>query len=89
MLVLDFNQISKNDVNVAGGKGANLGEMTKCGIAVPCGFVVTAEAYRLFIEENNLKADFSAKLEQVQNDEANLLAAAEHFRAAIKNAARA
>ena len=87
MLVLDFNQISKNDVNIAGGKGANLGEMTKCGITVPGGFVVTAEAYRLFIEENNLKADFSAKLEQAQNDEAKLLAAAEHFRAAIKNAA--
>lgn len=87
MLVLDFNQISKNDVNVAGGKGANLGEMTKCGIVVPGGFVVTAKAYRLFIEENNMKADFSAKLEQTQNDETKLLAAAEHFRAAIKNAA--
>ena len=87
MLVLDFNQISKNDVNIAGGKGANLGEMTKCGIAVPGGFVVTAEAYRLFIEENNLKADFSDRLEQAQNDETKLLAAAEHFRAAIKNAA--
>lgn len=87
MLVLDFNQISKNDVNIAGGKGANLGEMTKCGIAVPGGFVVTAEAYRLFIEENNLKADFSDRLEQAQNDETKLLAAAEHFRTAIKNAA--
>ena len=86
MLVLDFNQIAKKDVDIAGGKGANLGEMTQCGITVPGGFVVTAEAYRLFIEENNLKADFSARLEQAGNDESKLLAAAEHFRTSIKNA---
>jgi len=87
MLVLDFNQISKKDIDIAGGKGANLGEMTASAIPVPNGFVITAEAYRLFIEENNLKEDFSARLEKAQNDEAKLLEAAEHFRAAIKNAA--
>lgn len=87
MLVLDFNQISKKDIDIAGGKGANLGEMTASSIPVPNGFVITAEAYRLFIEENNLKEDFSARLEEAQNDESNLLEAAEHFRAAIKNAA--
>lgn len=87
MLVLDFNQISKKDIDIAGGKGANLGEMTASSIPVPNGFVITAEAYRLFIEENNLKEDFSARLEEAQNDESKLLEAAEHFRAAIKNAA--
>ena len=86
MLVLDFNQIAKKDVDIAGGKGANLGEMTASAIPVPNGFVITAEAYRQFIDENNLKEDFSAQLEQAQNDEAKLLEAAEHFRVSIKNA---
>ncbi len=45
-----FNEIKKTDVPVAGGKGANLGEMTNAGFPVPPGFVVTAQAYKYFIE---------------------------------------
>ena len=33
------------DVGVVGGKGASLGELTRAGIAVPPGFVVTVEAF--------------------------------------------
>ena len=40
-----FNEITKQDVAVAGGKGANLGELTRAGLPVPQGFVVTAPAY--------------------------------------------
>ncbi|MFH1601855.1 MAG: phosphoenolpyruvate synthase [Candidatus Shapirobacteria bacterium] len=43
--VLWFDEIDKNDINLAGGKGANLGEMTKMGIPVPPGFVVSVLAY--------------------------------------------
>lgn len=38
--------LSRADVAVAGGKGANLGELLRAGYAVPPGFVVTTGAYR-------------------------------------------
>ena len=43
--VRDFETLSRNDTPIAGGKGANLGEMTAAGLPVPPGFVVTAQAY--------------------------------------------
>lgn len=49
-MILDFNEIKKEDVLVAGGKGANLGEMTSAKINVPSGFVITADAYRRFFK---------------------------------------
>jgi len=53
--ILWFDKIDKDDISQVGGKGANLGEMTKIGIPVPPGFVVTAQAYFYFLKENNLK----------------------------------
>ena len=38
-LIKKFNQLGKNDVSLAGGKGASLGEMTQAVISVPDGFV--------------------------------------------------
>lgn len=38
--------LSAADLAVAGGKGANLGELVAAGFAVPPGFVVTTDAYR-------------------------------------------
>lgn len=63
-ILLPFNQISKNDVPLVGGKGASLGEMTSAGVPVPPGFVVTTEAFTLYnkqeipldIQEQILKA---------------------------------
>lgn len=49
-----FNDISKEDIADVGGKGANLGEMTRAHFPVPNGFVVTAQAYYTFLKENNL-----------------------------------
>ncbi|MCR5323126.1 MAG: phosphoenolpyruvate synthase [Lachnospiraceae bacterium] len=49
-----FNEIGKNDIAIAGGKGANLGEMTRAGIPVPHGAVLTAEAYDRFMEINGI-----------------------------------
>jgi pyruvate,water dikinase len=43
-----FDEITKNDVPLVGGKGANLGEMTRAGLPVPPGFCVVADAYREF-----------------------------------------
>lgn len=53
-LVVEFKDIDKSDLSLVGGKGANLGEMTKAGFPVPSGFAVTVPAYNLFLEENNI-----------------------------------
>ena len=45
--VLDLAQLGAADVALAGGKGANLGELTRLdGVRVPDGFCVTTDAYR-------------------------------------------
>ncbi|NOK04294.1 MULTISPECIES: phosphoenolpyruvate synthase [Myxococcus] len=43
--LLWFSELSREDVALAGGKGANLGEMTRAGLPVPPGFVITAAAF--------------------------------------------
>ena len=45
-----FDEISKENVGIVGGKGANLGELTKSKLPVPPGFCVTAQAYLKFID---------------------------------------
>ncbi len=52
-----FDDISKQDVAVAGGKGANLGELTRAGLPVPPGFVVTASAYLEALDIAGVRAD--------------------------------
>jgi len=45
-----FDDLRKEDIPVAGGKNANLGEMLSAGIPVPPGFAITAQTYKKFIE---------------------------------------
>ncbi len=51
ILTLELEAVTKEDVPIVGGKGANLGEMLRLGIPVPPGFTVTAYAYKYFIEK--------------------------------------
>ena len=45
--VLGFQEIDKTKLAMVGGKGANLGELSRIeGIRVPEGFCVTTEAYK-------------------------------------------
>lgn len=46
-LVVPLSAVGRADIALAGGKGANLGELTGAGLPVPSGFVVTTEAYRM------------------------------------------
>jgi phosphoenolpyruvate synthase/pyruvate phosphate dikinase len=51
--VLDFQEIDKSNLMLAGGKGANLGELSAIkGIRVPAGFCITTEAYKKATENN-------------------------------------
>jgi phosphohistidine swiveling domain-containing protein len=53
--IIPFQQLGQNDIASAGGKGANLGEMTTAGFPVPPGFVLTTEAYDAFVSEHGLQ----------------------------------
>ncbi|MFK0258904.1 PEP/pyruvate-binding domain-containing protein [Streptomyces sp. NPDC090445] len=45
-LVVALGLLGRTDPDIAGGKGANLGELVRAGFPVPAGFVVTTAAYR-------------------------------------------
>lgn len=49
-----FDEISKQDVSIVGGKGANLGELTHLNLPVPPGFCISSRAYEEFIEFEKL-----------------------------------
>jgi rifampicin phosphotransferase len=50
--VLGFQDIDKTKIMVVGGKGANLGEISKVeGIRVPDGFCISTEAFKKIIGE--------------------------------------
>ena len=87
MYILGFDEITKNDVARAGGKGANLGEMTGCGIPVPRGFVICADGYRHFIQENGLDEKFASLLAGAGDSEDKLIPAASAMRELILNSA--
>ena len=53
--IIPFTELGKNDIPAAGGKGANLGELTNAGLPVPPGFVLTTEAYDTFVQEHRLQ----------------------------------
>ncbi|MBI4054087.1 MAG: hypothetical protein HY397_02030 [Candidatus Doudnabacteria bacterium] len=70
-LVRSFAQISHKDVQIAGGKGASLGEMTRAKIPVPPGFVVLSSAFDRFLEETDIGVDIEAILKKVNHKDIN------------------
>ena len=48
--IAGFDRIGKQDVAQVGGKAAGLGELTRAGLPVPPGFVLTTDAYRDFVD---------------------------------------
>jgi len=70
--ILWFDEVSKKDVLLVGGKNASLGEMyqnlTKKGIRVPNGFAVTASAYRHFLSFNKIDVDIFRIMKNVNTN---------------------
>ncbi len=60
--VVWFHEVGKEDIAIVGGKGANLGEMTKAGFPVPPGFIVTANAYRHFLDVTHIRSKIESAL---------------------------
>ncbi len=64
-----FTDLRKDDVALAGGKGANLGEMARAGLPVPPGFVLLTPAYRAFVAANGLQAEIERLADQARPED--------------------
>ena len=64
-----FAQLNKTNIPTAGGKGANLGEMTTAGLPVPAGFVLTTEAYDAFVQVHGLQQQIVELAQTVSADD--------------------
>ncbi|MGN9865160.1 phosphoenolpyruvate synthase [Bacillus swezeyi] len=67
--VLNFHEIDKDQLSEAGGKGANLGEMTKAGLPVPHGFCVSTFAYRMLIKNSREMDRLFDQLDSLKYDD--------------------
>lgn len=72
-----FDQLTKNDVGIVGGKNASLGEMishlSKMGVNVPGGFATTTHAYRDFLMSNGLTERIKQLLDPLDVSDINAL----------------
>ena len=75
-----FDEVRKEDIARAGGKGANLGELSRAGLPVPPGFVVITGAYDAFVEAGGLREEIIGLASRAE-DPAAFEAAAEKIRA--------
>ncbi len=87
MRIAWFGELSKNDVSIAGGKGANLGELVRAGAPVPEGFVVTAQAYLEALDAAGLRAEVcDLAVRSGEGNQADVGAAAAQLQALIRKA---
>jgi phosphohistidine swiveling domain-containing protein len=70
IFIKQFDELGRDDIDPAGGKGANLGELTRAGLPVPPGFVIITDAYRAYVAEHQL-ADKIAALAAPTDDRAD------------------
>lgn len=84
-----FEELGRSDIATAGGKGANLGELTRAGLPVPPGFVVTAAGYLAAMEQGGvrerLRVAFADAL-RLSGDPTELAAASATLRALVRQA---
>ena len=81
-----FKEINAKNLETAGGKGANLGEMTMTGFPVPPGFVINTKAYDEFINSISDVEELYANLESMESAEIEKVRAfGLEFREALEN----
>ncbi len=74
--VRPFSSLRREDVAYAGGKGANLGELTAAGLPVPDGFVIGAPAYAAYCAQTGLRERLAELLEGLDVEDTAALQAA-------------
>jgi len=72
-----FSEITLDDIALVGGKNASLGEMYRrladAGVNVPNGFATTSDAFRYYLEHNQLTEKITAALNQLDVHDVNAL----------------
>ena len=72
---LSFGEVDGTLLSEVGGKGANLGELTRAGFPVPPGFCVTTAAYREFVQTSGELEALLDSLEQVMHEDLDTIRA--------------
>ena len=82
--VVRLEELSRDDVARVGGKNASLGDMIGAleeeGVRVPGGFATTADAYRTFLEHNELEDRIREQVDALHGEERDLDAVGEAIR---------
>ncbi|MEC9444736.1 MAG: PEP/pyruvate-binding domain-containing protein, partial [Pseudomonadota bacterium] len=78
-LVINLDQLGKDDIEMVGGKNASLGEMishlSDLGVSVPGGFATTSNAFNRFLTETGLLEKINNELNTLDVNDVNKLAA--------------
>jgi pyruvate, water dikinase len=72
--ISDFAAIRLEDRAAVGGKGASLGELTRAGIPVPRGFVITTAAFESFLTGLNRDAAIRGAVERLDASQLETIA---------------
>lgn len=77
-LVINLDQLGKDDIEMVGGKNASLGEMishlSDLGVSVPGGFATTSNAFNRFLTETGLLDKINNELKTLDVNDVNKLA---------------
>ena len=76
MYVRSFSELGAGDIALAGGKGANLGELVQAGLPVPPGFVLATSAYQASVAAMGLGPELERALAAVAEDDPRSIEAA-------------
>lgn len=60
-----FSALNREDIDMAGGKGANLGELVRAGLPVPAGYIITTAAYNSYVQTHGLQAQINELVKAV------------------------
>jgi len=73
--IITFSHERSGEHALVGGKGANLGRLTRAGFDVPPGFTVTTDAYEAFLDANSLQATITDYIARIPDGDADKLEA--------------
>ena len=90
-MIRPFETLRMTDVETVGGKNASIGEMIQglagAGVRVPGGFATTADAFRLFLRENDIETRINERLGALDvNDVTELARAGKEIRQWVEEA---
>jgi pyruvate,water dikinase len=73
-----FGDLDRSSIPIAGGKGANLGDMVQADFPIPPGFVICTPAYHQVVEEAGIWEKIDRLLKDLDRDDCDQLRDIEH-----------